>query len=61
MPKIAFITFGNMGGPMAANLAKASHEVTAFDLSAAAGKKAVAAGCKLRWALRTRFATQRSL
>ena len=36
MAKIAFIGLGNMGGPMAANLAKAQHHVTAFDLSDAA-------------------------
>ena len=28
-----FIGLGNMGGPMAANLAKAGHDVTGFDLS----------------------------
>ena len=33
---IAFIGLGNMGGPMAANLAKAGHAVKAFDLSAQA-------------------------
>ncbi len=32
--KIGFIGLGNMGGPMAANLAKAGHEVTGFDLFA---------------------------
>lgn len=32
--KIAFIGLGNMGGPMAANLVKAGHEVTGFDLAA---------------------------
>lgn len=32
--KIGFIGLGNMGGPMAANLAKAGHEVLGFDLSA---------------------------
>ncbi len=31
--KIGFIGLGNMGGPMAANLLKAGHEVTGFDLS----------------------------
>ena len=31
--KIAFIGLGNMGGGMAANQAKAGHEVLAFDLS----------------------------
>ena len=32
--KIGFIGLGNMGGPMAANLAKAGHAVTGFDLNA---------------------------
>jgi 3-hydroxyisobutyrate dehydrogenase len=32
---IAFIGLGNMGGPMAANLVKAGHSVTGFDLSSA--------------------------
>lgn len=31
---IGFIGLGNMGGPMAANLAKAGHNVTGFDLAA---------------------------
>jgi 3-hydroxyisobutyrate dehydrogenase len=35
MTNIAFIGVGNMGGPMARNLLKAGHKVTAFDLSAA--------------------------
>jgi 3-hydroxyisobutyrate dehydrogenase len=35
MANIAFIGLGNMGGPMAANLVKAGHKVTAFDLVAA--------------------------
>ncbi len=30
---IGFIGLGNMGGPMAANLIKAGHNVTAFDLN----------------------------
>ena len=29
--KIGFIGLGNMGGPMAANLAKEGHEVLGFD------------------------------
>lgn len=33
MANIAFIGLGNMGGPMAANLVKAGHQVTVFDLS----------------------------
>ena len=44
MAKIAFIGLGNMGGPMAANLAKAQHHVTAFDLSDAAVAAAVEKG-----------------
>lgn len=44
--QIGFIGLGNMGGPMAANLVKAGHAVTAFDMSAAALDKAAAAGAK---------------
>lgn len=33
--KIGFIGLGNMGGPMAANLVRAGHQVTGFDLAAA--------------------------
>jgi 3-hydroxyisobutyrate dehydrogenase len=44
--KIAFIGLGNMGGGMAANLAKAGHEVRAFDLSEEALARAVEAGCQ---------------
>ncbi len=36
MTRIGFIGLGNMGLPMAVNLAKAGHEVQAFDLSAEA-------------------------
>ncbi len=32
--KVGFIGLGNMGAPMAANLAKAGHQVTGFDLAA---------------------------
>lgn len=45
MANIGFIGLGNMGGPMAANLAKAGHKVKAFDLSTEALDKAVQAGC----------------
>ena len=45
MAKIAFIGLGHMGGGMAPNLAKAGHEVQAFDLVPEAVEKAVAAGC----------------
>ncbi|MDK2594160.1 MULTISPECIES: 3-hydroxyisobutyrate dehydrogenase [Pseudoalteromonas] len=33
MAKVGFIGLGNMGGPMAANLVKAGHSVTVFDLN----------------------------
>ncbi|MFO1086951.1 MAG: 3-hydroxyisobutyrate dehydrogenase [Reyranellaceae bacterium] len=46
MAKIAFIGLGNMGGPMAANLVKAQHQVMAFDLSAAAVEAAVGHGAR---------------
>ncbi|CAN5297741.1 3-hydroxyisobutyrate dehydrogenase [soil metagenome] len=36
MTSIAFIGLGNMGGPMAANLVRAGHKVTGFDLVPAA-------------------------
>src|SRR5687767_9421300 len=45
MARIAFIGLGNMGGGMAANLAKAGHEVRAFDLVEAALAKAEEHGC----------------
>jgi 3-hydroxyisobutyrate dehydrogenase len=44
--QVGFIGLGNMGGPMAANLAKAGYAVTGFDLAdaaiAEAGKRGVA-------------------
>src|SRR4051795_13443950 len=45
MAKIAFIGLGHMGGGMAPNLAKAGHEVRAFDLVAEAVAKASEGGC----------------
>ena len=45
MARIGFIGLGNMGGGMAANLAKAGHDVRAFDLSEEALARAKAAGC----------------
>jgi 3-hydroxyisobutyrate dehydrogenase len=45
MARVAFIGLGNMGGGMAANLAKAGHEVRAFDLAEEALAKAEKAGC----------------
>lgn len=44
MTQVAFIGLGNMGGPMAANLVKAGHQVTAFDLAQTALDNFVAAG-----------------
>ena len=44
---IAFIGLGNMGLPMAANLAGAGHTVTTFDLSADAAGKARAQGLRV--------------
>ncbi len=45
MSIIAFIGVGNMGGGMAANLAKAGHDVRAFDLAPEAVARAVKHGC----------------
>jgi 3-hydroxyisobutyrate dehydrogenase len=44
MTAIAFIGVGNMGGPMARNLLKAGHAVSAFDLSAAVLEPVLKAG-----------------
>ncbi len=46
MSKIAFIGLGNMGGPMAVNLAKAGFETVGFDLAAASLEQARAEGVK---------------
>ncbi len=43
---IGFLGLGNMGGPMARNLLKAGHQLTVFDLSAAAVSGLVEAGAK---------------
>ena len=45
--KIGFIGLGNMGGGMAANLVRAGHAVTAFDLSADALARAKGNGCSI--------------
>ena len=45
MARVGFIGLGNMGGGMAANLAKKGQDVRAFDLSPDALDKAKAAGC----------------
>src|SRR5690242_607113 len=47
MANIAFIGLGNMGGPMAANLVKAGHKVTAFDLVAASRDQAKTDGAAI--------------
>ena len=44
MANIAFFGLGNMGGPMAANLVKAGHQVCVYDLFPAAVEKLVEAG-----------------
>jgi 3-hydroxyisobutyrate dehydrogenase len=46
MARVGFIGLGNMGSGMAANLAKAGHDVRAFDLSAEALDRAETNGCK---------------
>jgi 3-hydroxyisobutyrate dehydrogenase len=46
MSRIAFIGLGAMGGGMAANQARAGHEVHAFDLNADALARACASGCR---------------
>jgi len=45
MATIAFIGLGHMGGGMAPNLAKAGHDVRAFDLVPAAVQHATDSGC----------------
>ena len=47
MVNIGFIGVGNMGGPMAGNLVKAGHAVTAFDVAPALLERAKAAGCAI--------------
>jgi 3-hydroxyisobutyrate dehydrogenase len=47
MAKIAFVGLGNMGLPMALNLAKAGHDLTGFDVVPAAIEAAAKAGIKI--------------
>jgi len=47
MAQVAFIGLGNMGGPMAINLVKAGHAVTAFDLSQSALAQVAAEGAQV--------------
>ena len=44
MARIGFIGLGNMGGPMAANLVRAGHQVTGYDMNPAALAALAAAG-----------------
>ncbi len=44
MARIGFLGLGNMGGPMAANLIKAGHDVAGFDPVPAARERLAAAG-----------------
>ena len=46
MQHIAFIGLGNMGGPMAHNLLRASYQVSVYDLSAAAMDALASAGAR---------------
>jgi 3-hydroxyisobutyrate dehydrogenase len=48
MANIAFIGLGNMGGPMAANLVKAGHAVSGFDLTEASRAAARANGVDVK-------------
>jgi 3-hydroxyisobutyrate dehydrogenase len=52
MSRIAFIGLGHMGGPMAANLVKAGHTVTGFDLVAASCEAAREAGLAIAGSVR---------
>ena len=45
MTRIGFIGLGNMGGSMAANLAKAGHRVQVFDLVPESLSRAIQTGC----------------
>jgi 3-hydroxyisobutyrate dehydrogenase len=47
MAKLAFIGLGNMGAPMAANLVKAGHAVTGFDLVEAQRAAAAVSGAAI--------------
>lgn len=47
MSRIAFIGLGHMGGPMAANLVKAGHQVIGFDVVPAALEAASAEGIRV--------------
>ncbi len=50
--KIGFIGLGNMGAPMAANLIKAGHEVTGFDVAGVTAEGAANAGSAAEAAIR---------
>ena len=46
MAKIAFIGLGNMGRPMSANLVKAGHDVTGYDIISEKVDRAAALGVR---------------
>ncbi|MBB3950095.1 3-hydroxyisobutyrate dehydrogenase [Aureimonas jatrophae] len=50
--RVALVGLGNMGRPMAVNLAKAGHDVMGFDLSDAARRQAADAGIAVAASLR---------
>src|SRR5262245_57339003 len=47
MARIGFVGLGNMGGPMLANLLKAGHDLTAFDLVPSAMTRAQENGARV--------------
>jgi 3-hydroxyisobutyrate dehydrogenase len=47
MAAVGFIGLGNMGGPMAANLIKAGHQLKVFDLAPAAAARLAEAGAAI--------------
>ena len=59
MSNIAFLGLGNMGAPMAANLVKAGHAVTGFDLVEAAKTAAAASGVAIAASAREAVAERR--
>src|SRR5215210_3617426 len=52
MTTIAFVGLGHMGGPMAANLAKAGHNVVGFDLASASCEAARETGVTIAGSVR---------
>ena len=56
MANIAFIGVGHMGGPMAANLLKAGHTLTVYDVAASLMQPFVAKGAKAATTLKAAIA-----